>query len=60
MSCPTLLTWQERERKLVHQLKERLQPYVDGEQDSFLHHWAEEADKLADSTFGVPMLKTIG
>lgn len=42
------------------QLKERLQPYVDGERDNFLRAMAEEADKLAESTFGVPMLKTIG
>ena len=44
----------------MRQLKERLQSYVEGNQDSFLRHWSEEADKLADSTFGVPMLKTIG
>ncbi len=51
---------QEREEKLVAHLKERLQPFVDGQRDAFLVAMAQEADKLADSTFGVPMLKTIG
>ena len=53
-------TLQEREAKLTHQLKQRLQPYVDGQFDAFIKTMTEEADKLSESTFGIPMLKTIG
>lgn len=45
---------------LVQKLVSRLQPYVDGEKETFISRAEEEADNLADSTFGVPMLKTIG
>lgn len=51
---------QEREAKLTHQLKQRLQPYVDGQFDAFISNMTAEADKLSESTFGIPMLKTIG
>ena len=44
----------------MHQLKQKLQPYVDGQAEAFVHTMTEEADKLAESTFGGPMLKTIG
>ena len=51
---------QERESKLVGQLKQRLQPYVEGQEELFLRSMAEEADNLNESAFGGPMLKTIG
>lgn len=51
---------QERERVLVQKLTTRLQLYVDGDKQAFEETMKAEADKLADSTFGVPMLKTIG
>ena len=44
----------------MHQLKQRLQPFVDGEFDGFIKNLSAEADKLSESTFGIPMLKTIG
>ncbi len=42
------------------QLKQRLQPYVEGQEELFLRSMAEEADNLNESAFGGPMLKTIG
>lgn len=51
---------QDREAKLVGLLIKRLQPFVDGQKQSFETSIKEEAENLADSTFGGPMLKTIG
>lgn len=44
----------------MSQLKQRLQPYVEGQTESFLQTMAEEAESLNQSAFGGPMLKTIG
>ena len=51
---------QEREETLKQLLVNRLQPYVDGNKEIFERHIHDEADDLSDSTFGGPMLKTIG
>lgn len=51
---------QEREAKLTSLLIKRLEPYVQGQKESFEKSLQAEAHKLADSTFGGPMLKTIG
>lgn len=44
----------------MHQLKQRLQPYVEGQAEAFIRNMGDEANKLSESTFGIPMLKTIG
>lgn len=50
----------ERITKLVDQLKERLDKYINGDKDSF-YAWAiSEAEQLSEASFGVEMLKTIG
>lgn len=60
MELSECLLLQDRETKLVVLLIKRLQPYVDGKKQTFETDIRKEAEHLADSTFGGPMLKAIG
>lgn len=51
---------QTRETLLFKILKNRIQPYVDGNTEAFEKEIHREADKLAAVPFGVPLLHIIG
>lgn len=46
--------------KLADLLVARLQLYVDGNKDGFSSVMRNEAERLVESSFGEPMLHTIG
>ncbi|KAF4349392.1 chaperone protein dnaJ 10 isoform X2 [Cannabis sativa] len=50
----------EREEKLAETLKNRLNQYVRGNNQEFLSHARDEAERLSKAAYGVDMLNTIG
>lgn len=50
----------EREEKLVEILKDKLNLYVQGNKEGFIHHAESEVSRLSNAAYGVDMLNTIG
>ncbi|KAK4484022.1 hypothetical protein RD792_011236 [Penstemon davidsonii] len=50
----------EREEKLARILKDRLNVYVQGNKEEFIHYAEAEVSKLSNAAYGVDMLSTIG
>ncbi|XP_042010204.1 chaperone protein dnaJ 10-like [Salvia splendens] len=50
----------EREEKLAGILKDRLNVYVQGNKEEFIHHAQAEVSRLSNAAYGVGMLTTIG
>ncbi|PIA44108.1 hypothetical protein AQUCO_01700018v1 [Aquilegia coerulea] len=50
----------EREEKLAESLKGRLNQYVQGDKEGFIHHAEAEVVRLSKAAYGVDMLSTIG
>ncbi|KAL6176273.1 hypothetical protein ACLB2K_052907 [Fragaria x ananassa] len=50
----------EREEKLVEQLKNRLNQYVQGNKEGFIRDAEAEVARLSNAAYGVDMLNTIG
>ncbi|CAN6475960.1 unnamed protein product [Victoria cruziana] len=50
----------EREMKLAGKLKDFIDQYVEGDKEGFLDRAKTEAERLANSDFGVNILQTIG
>ncbi|KAI3459904.1 hypothetical protein Pfo_016567 [Paulownia fortunei] len=50
----------EREEKLAGILKDRLNLYVQGNKEDFIHHAEAEVARLSNAAYGVDMLSTIG
>ncbi len=50
---------QKREKVLRKIVEKRIQPYVDGDKEGFIQEIHREADKLAATPFGVPLMHII-
>ncbi|KAK6130575.1 hypothetical protein DH2020_035667 [Rehmannia glutinosa] len=50
----------EREEKLAGILRDRLNLYVQGNKEDFIHHAEAEVARLSNAAYGVDMLSTIG
>lgn len=55
-----LTIFQERERKLQHNLLNKIERYIHGETDDFAFASLSEAERLSKAAFGKDFLHTIG
>ena len=51
---------QERERRLIDNLRSKITPFVQGDQDLFVVSAMSEAKHLSEAAFGTAFLHTIG
>lgn len=51
---------QERERRLINNLRTKITPFVQGDEDMFVVSAMSEAKHLSEKAFGTAFLHTIG